>query len=127
VTVVIKSTGSFDQTEKFLKRLAGNSIYKNLETLARRGVSALASVTPTETGATATSWDYQIQNSSREVKITWTNSHKDATGTPIVIMLQYGHGTGTGGYVQGRNFIIPAIAPVFEAIQNEVWGEVKSS
>lgn len=127
MTLSIKVTGSYDQTEKFLKNLAGDKIYRNLDNLARRGVAALASATPTETGVTAASWDYQIQNSRNTVKITWTNSHVDSTGTPIVIMLQYGHGTGTGGYVQGRDFINPAIIPVFDDILNEVWGAVQSS
>jgi hypothetical protein len=127
VTLSIKVTGSYDQTERFLKNLAGDKIYRNLDNLARRGVAALASATPTETGVTAASWDYKIQNSRSAVKITWTNSHVDSTGTPIVIMLQYGHGTGTGGYVQGRDFINPAIIPVFDDILNEVWGSVQSS
>lgn len=127
MTIIIKTTGSYDQTEKFLKRLSSGKIYSNLETLARRGVVALASATPTESGVTAASWSYEIQNSRNNVTITWKNSHVDSTGTPIVIMLQYGHGTGTGGYVQGRDFINPAILPVFEAISDEVWGEVKSS
>jgi len=125
--LVIKSTGSFDKTSQFLKRITDGTIYNNLDSYAQRGVEALASATPTETGITAALWDYEIQNSRNSLTITWKNSHVDATGTPIVIMLQYGHGTGTGGYVQGRNFIVPAIAPVFEAIQNEVWGQVKSS
>lgn len=127
MTIIIKTTGSYDQTEKFLKRLSSGKIYSNLENLARRGVTALASATPTESGVTAASWSYEIQNSRNNVTITWKNSHVDSTGTPIVIMLQYGHGTGTGGYVQGRDFINPAILPVFQAISDEVWGEVKSS
>lgn len=128
MTIVIKSTGSFDETFKFLKRISNDeTIYRRLEMYAQRGVVALAGATPVETGITATSWGYEIQNSRGNVTITWKNSHVDSTGTPIVIMLQYGHGTGTGGYVQGRDFINPAIRPIFDAIEEEVWGEVKSS
>jgi hypothetical protein len=120
----ITTTGSFDKTEKFLLRMSKGDIFKSLDSFARRGVAALSAATPEETGATAASWSYEIQNDGRDFTIWWTNNHLDSAGAPIVIMLQYGHGTGTGGYVQGRDFINPAIRPIFDEIINTVWREV---
>jgi hypothetical protein len=101
-------------------------MYRALDIYAQRGVSALAAATPSETGVTAASWSYTIERSLGGCTIWWTNNHKDEAGTPIVIMLQFGHGTGTGGYVQGRDFINPAMAPIFEEIKSAVWKEVTS-
>lgn len=87
------------------------------------GVAALSNATPTETGLTAASWSYDIQAGRGYYSIRWHNSHNVA-GTPLVVLLQYGHGTGTGGYVQGRDFIMPAIRPIFDQIAAEAWKEV---
>lgn len=102
-------------------------MYRALNQYAKQGVDALASVTPVESGATAASWSYEIQIRGGSASIFWTNSHLDPAGTPIAVMLQYGHGTGTGGYVQGRDYINPAIRPIFDQIANAVWKEVTSS
>lgn len=123
----INTSGSFDKTEKFLAYLGKGQLYKNLESFARRGVSALASATPTDSGATAEGWDYILEVGPGYASIWWTNSHVDATGSPIAVLLQYGHGTGTGGYVQGRDYINPAIAPIMDEIANEVWKGVQSA
>jgi hypothetical protein len=123
----ITSRGSFDRTDKFLARIQRGDIYRSLDAYAKQGVSALASVTPEDTGATAASWSYEIKISRGSASIFWTNSHIDAAGTPIAVMLQFGHGTGTGGYVQGRDYINPAIRPIFDQIANAVWREVTSS
>ena len=127
MSIVISSTGSFDNTTKFLQFLSSGRIFDSLAQYAERGVSALAAATPEDTGRTANSWSYTIEKSGGTYSIYWTNSDMDEDGTPIVILLQYGHGTGTGGYVQGRNFILPAIVPIFDQISNDVWKAVQSA
>jgi hypothetical protein len=123
----IVTTGSFRNTSRFLSRMSKGDIYQSLSSFAQRGVDALSAATPEKTGITAGSWSYEIEQAGRDVTIWWTNSHLDEEGTPIVIMLQFGHGTGTGGYVQGRDFINPAIEPIFNEIADSVWREVTSS
>ena len=120
------SQGSFSRTETFLKRMLKGDMFVALEAYAREGVAALASATPVDSGVTAASWNYEIQRTGSSYTIVWTNSHV-IDGRPIVIMLQYGHGTGTGGYVQGRDFINPAIRPVFDRIADKVWKAVTSA
>jgi hypothetical protein len=123
----ITFSGSFDRTDKFLAYLGKGELYKNLDVYARRGVAALAAETPTESGATAAGWDYILEVGPGYASIWWVNTHVDADGTPIAILLQYGHGTGTGGYVQGRDFINPAIKPIMDEIANAVWKGVQSA
>lgn len=118
--------GSFDKTERFLKAMQRLNIRQLAESQAEKGVRALASATPVQTSRAATSWDYEIRQNGRGLTITWTNSDIE-NGFPVVIMLQYGHGTGTGGYVQGRDFINPAIRPIFDEISNAVWKAVTSA
>jgi hypothetical protein len=126
--IEITTTGSFDRTERFLNALLHGDQFHFLEIYAERGVQALAGATPSETGATANSWSYEIvRGSGMDVSIFWTNDHVDSQGTPIAIMLQFGHGTGTGGYVQGRDYINPAIQPIMDDIANSVWREVQAS
>lgn len=100
-----------------------NDLYDALDFYGRKGMSALSSSTPVDTGLTASSWSYTIDKGSKRSSIYWTNTNI-ITGTPVVIWLQYGHGTGTGGYVQGRDFINPAIQPIFDEIADAVWREV---
>lgn len=116
--------GDWSKTENYLKRVGSGDLYKGLEVLAQKGVNALRSVTPVESGISAASWGYKIVRDKYGCTITWTNSHTES-GFPVVVMLQYGHGTGTGGYVQGYDFINPAIRPIFNEIANEVWKRVK--
>lgn len=118
-----KVRGDWKRTRNFLNRIRGGDIYANLESYAREGLEALRSATPVDTGKTASSWEYEIKKKGDQISIEWTNSNRIG-GTPIVILLQYGHGTGTGGYVRGRDFINPAIRPVFDKIANGVWKEV---
>lgn len=124
--VSISASGDFNRLEKWLVKLGTGQMYKNLESLARQGVEALSSATPVDSGASASSWDFDIKASSHGISIWWTNTHVDAQGTPIVVMLQHGHGTGTGGYVQGKDFINPAIRPIFDEIEQKVMKEVTS-
>ena len=116
--------GNFDSTQKMLFKLHSKSFFKALDSYGERGVKALASVTPTNTGKTASSWGYEIINNDKNVSIIWTNGNVDNNGTPIAILLQYGHATGSGGYVQGYDYINPAIRPIFEEIENGVWNEI---
>lgn len=124
--VVFKHKGDFKKTKKFLERMEKHDFYKHVDNLAREGVQALSSATPIESGITATSWGYEIHDSGASLEIIWTNSNVNE-GVPIAIILQYGHGTGTGGYVQGRDYINPAIQPIFDKIADDVWKEVTRS
>lgn len=124
--IVFRQRGDFNNIEKFLKRAKKNDFYKNLDKYGREGVAALASATPIDSGLTASSWDYEIREGRNSVNIYWTNSNIN-DGVPIAVIIQYGHGTGTGGYVQGRDYINPAIRPIFDRIANNVWKEVTSS
>lgn len=124
--IVFRQRGNFNNTEKFLKRAKKNDFYKNLDKYGREGVAALASATPIDSGITASSWGYEIKQGRGTVSIYWTNSNINK-GVPIAVIIQYGHGTNNGGYVQGRDYINPAIRPVFDKITNKVWKEVTSS
>lgn len=121
--VIVKHRGSFKKTENFLQRMSQKVYLKHLESLAKRGVDALSSATPVDSGLTASSWAYEIHSSESSYQIVWTNSNVNK-GVPIAIILQYGHGTGTGGYVQGRDYINPAIQPIFDEIAKTAWLEV---
>lgn len=123
--VSFSSAGSFDRTERFLMRLRSGSLYRTVEGLARQGDAALAAATPVDTGLTAASWSHTVEIGAGSCKITWTNSNTE-NGFPVAVKLQLGHGTGTGGYVQGRDFINPAIRPVMDQIADDVWRAVTS-
>lgn len=124
--ITVSVTGSTKKTEEFLRKLKSGDIYKGVEELAREGVAALAAATPTDSRLAASSWGFEVVRSGRSLTIKWTNTDVE-NGFPVVIMLQYGHGTGTGGYVQGRDFINPAIKPIFDRIENHVWKAVTSA
>lgn len=116
--------GNFGSTEKFLFKLYSKNFFSALDYYAQKGVKALSSVTPTDTGKTASSWGYQINAKKDSVSIVWTNSNLTQSGTPIALLIQYGHGTGTGGYVQGQDYINPAIKPIFDEIEKGIWAEI---
>ena len=122
----IVSRGNFKNTERFLKKMSEGDIFTSLEGYGQKGVTALSHATPVLTGRTAAAWDFEVKHEKGAWSITWTNG-EIVDGVPLVILLQYGHGTGTGGYVQGRDFINPAIQPVFDNIADEVWEKVKSA
>lgn len=125
--ISIESKGSFKNTDAFLRRMRHSDIMKALARYGQEGINALAHGTPTDTGLTAGSWTYEVYEERKKVySIVWKNDHIEA-GVPIVILLQYGHGTGTGGYVHGRDFINPAIRPIFDRIANDVWKVVTSA
>lgn len=121
--ITIKHKGNLSKTYNFLNRALKSDFFDRLESYAKEGVNALAAATPTDTGKTAASWGYEIERSKDSITITWTNSNV-VNGVPIAIILQYGHGTHSGGYVQGRDYINPAIQPIFDKIANSAWKEV---
>jgi hypothetical protein len=106
--------------------MSRGDIFRSLEQYAQEGVDALSAATPVDSNLTATSWGYEIKRSGRSYSITWTNTNI-VNGTPIAILLQYGHGTGTGGYVRGRDYINPALKPIFDKIADNVWKAVTSA
>lgn len=123
--IYLTNHGSFSKTYNFLRRILKRSYYKGLESLAQEGVRALSEATPVDTGKTAASWQYSITDDGKTVSIKWFNTN-EADGIPIVVLLYYGHATKHGGYVQGRDFISPAIQPIFDKISNKAWEEVTS-
>lgn len=122
----ITSKGDFNNTFRFLKKMSNFKVNKILEKYGAMGVSALAAATPVDSGLTANSWGYEISVEKEGATIHWTNTNQN-NGVYIAVILQYGHGTGTGGYVQGRDYINPAIRPVFDKIAEEAWMEVVNS
>lgn len=119
-------SGGFTKTERFLNRMKRREYLNVLDEFGRDGVQALRNVTPVDSGATAEAWDYEIKRTRNYTEIVWTNSNIN-DGVPIAVILQYGHGTGTGGYVQGRDYINPAIRPVFDKIAEKAWKVVTSA
>ena len=117
--------GNFEKTFRFFEKSEKISRMDILNACGRRGVEALSSATPVDTGNTAGSWYYTISRTGGGYKITWRNSniHK---GQLIAVLLQYGHGTGTGGYVQGRDYINPAIRPIFDLMAQTIGKELNS-
>lgn len=124
--ITFKHTGSFKNIEKFLHKASRTNILSILDKYGRQGVTALASATPTDSGLTADSWKYEVRNTKGSYSITWTNTNV-VDGVPVAILLQYGHSTKNGGFVQGRDFINPAIQPIFDKIAEELWKEVTLS
>lgn len=123
--ITFTTKGNFSKATRHLEKLKEASKLRALEKYGREGVKALSSATPVESGATAAAWNYEIKRDSRGASITFTNSNINK-GVNIAIILQYGHGTGTGGWVQGRDYINPAIRPVFDKMAKDVWKEVTS-
>jgi hypothetical protein len=123
--ISFKTTGAFSNLESFLKRSSKPDILSVLESCGEEGVSALSSATPTDTGLAAGSWSYDASAKNGVYTLYWTNSDVESD-FPVAIMLQYGYGTGTGGYVQGRDYINPTMAPIFDQIADKVWKAVTS-
>lgn len=115
--------GDFSKTTRYLERVKQAVHLGILDKYGREGVAALASATPVDSGLTASSWYYEIENSRGSITISFLNSNIQ-NGVPIAVILQYGHGTGTGGWVQGRDYINPAIQPIFDRLVAEAWKEV---
>lgn len=124
--ITFKHKGDFSKTTGFLKRAKEAVHLRNLNKYGQKGVAALASATPIESGLTASSWTYEIVQTSQSISIEFHNSNNQ-NGVPIAVILQTGHATGTGGWVEGRDYINPAIQPVFDEILEDLWGEVTRS
>ena len=118
-----KQKGDFKNLESFLNKASKLDMRSILDRYGREGVEALRSNTPIDSGLTASSWDYYIDTNKRTSKIVWTNTH-NISGVNIAIILQYGHATKNGGYVQGQDYINPAIRPIMDKIADDVWREV---
>ena len=121
--ITIRQKGDFANLERWLKKSKESAKIKDLDKFGKMGVAALESTTPVDTGLTARSWYYEIERKNGKVKISFKNSNIQ-NGVPIAIILQYGHGTGTGGWVEGRDYINPAIQPIFDQITEKAWKEV---
>lgn len=117
--------GDFKKTKNFFRRALDLKLGCDLDKYGREGVAALAAATPIDSGKTANSWYYEISRTGSSFSISWSNSHVN-DGVPIAVIIQLGHGTGTGGYVQGRDYINPAIQPIFDRIADNLWKEVTS-
>lgn len=120
------STGDFGKTERALNTLKSDKIFKSLASYGQRGVDALSSATPVDTGDTAGSWKFQTGFTNGVYSITWLNTNNEG-GVNVAVLIQYGHGTGTGGYVAGRDFINPAMRPVFDHIVQDLWRQVTNA
>lgn len=124
--ISFRHKGDFSKTMRLLNRAKKVPSTSILEKYGKEGVAALASATPVDSGQTANSWFYEIEQNSGSSVIRFNNSHINQ-GIPIAIILQYGHGTGTGGWVEGRDYINPAARPIFDRMIQEVWREVAKS
>lgn len=123
MNIKVTSSGSFKNTESFLKRAQQQTYLTVLDRYGALGVNILSKSTPKDTGVAAGSWSYEIIKRNGYYSVRWRNSDL-VDGVPVVILLQYGHATGNGGYVQGRDFINPAIQPIFDQMVADFWKEV---
>ena len=121
--VSFKSKGDWSKTYKYLNKIQKFKMESVLTKYGEAGVRALSEMTPKDSGQTASSWNYKIESKGNRISISWTNSHI-VNNVNIAIILQYGHGTGTGGYVAGRDYINPALRPIFDKMTDEMWKEV---
>ena len=120
--ITFRHKGNFNKLTVFLEKADRTARLKDLDKYGREGVAALASATPVDTGLTASSWYYEIKRQNGVVALNFCNSNVN-NGIPIAIILQYGHGTRNGGWVEGRDYINPAIQPIFDRIANDAWRE----
>lgn len=121
--ITIESQGDWKLTRNWFDRMTKLDLALIMNQFGREGAAALASATPSRTGATAKSWNYEVKRTGNNWKITWTNSNVNK-GANIAVLIQYGHGTRNGGYVVGRDYINPAIRPIFDKIAAKAWKEV---
>ena len=121
--IKISQKGDFKKSITYMEKLKEAIRLNAFDKYGREGVNALSSATPVDSGKTASSWYYKIERTKNTISITFYNSNVNE-GVPIAIILQYGHGTGTGGWVEGRDYINPAIQPIFDKMAEEAWKEV---
>ena len=121
--ISVRQRGDFAKLTRYLEKAKRGARLPDLEKYGREGVAALSSATPVDTGLTASSWSYKVTRGNGSATISFNNSNIQ-NGIPIAIILQYGHGTRNGGWVQGRDYINPALQPVFDKLANDAWREV---
>jgi hypothetical protein len=121
--ITFRHRGSFDKSESFFRAAKRKNYRAIIEKYANQGTSALQSATPKDTGLTSEQWKYEIEITPKGFSIHWTNDNL-VEGIPVVILLQYGHGTRSGSFVEGQDFINPAMRPIFDAIAENLWKEV---
>ena len=124
--VTIKTKGSFKNFLSFSDKMLKRDYVKVLNRYAKSGLEALKANTPVDTGKTRDSWYYEIIQDKQGIKIVWKNSNVTSYGTPIVLFIQYGHYTKSGTFIQGIDFINPALKPIFSKIADNIWMEVTS-
>ena len=124
--ISFRQKGDFSKLTHVVEKAKGTVKVGMLDRYGREGVAALSSATPVDSGLTASSWSYEIKQGNGSVTISFHNSNIN-DGVPIAVILQYGHGTGNGGWVEGRDYINPAIQPIFDKIANDAWKEVNKS
>lgn len=125
--ISVKHTGSFKNLERFLKKNEKIDVDEYLIKYAQAGVEALREATPKDTGLTAESWGYEINKGPNQTTITWTNDNVVDGWFNVALMIQYGHGTATGVYVEGVDYINPAIRSIFDKLAEEIWKEVTTA
>jgi hypothetical protein len=121
--ITFSKSGDFGNTERFLKNVANDSFFANLDSYGKAGVQALADNTPRDSGETAQSWGYKVIRSRTNPGIEWYNTNVN-DGTSVAILIQYGHATKSGGYISGRDYINPVIRPIFDKIAEDIWKKV---
>lgn len=127
IVVQMSEKGDFKKTFKFLKAMQEKKFLSNLNKYGERGVQLLSENTPRDTGLTASSWYYKIEDDGNTLKLTWYNSNVKKDYFNVALMLQYGHATKNGGWVEGIDYINPALKPLFDEMEKDIWEEVKSS
>ena len=120
------SQGDFKKTTTFLETMKSGKIFSDLHRYGRMGVDRLSSATPRDTGRAATSWGYQIGHTNGVHAVSWFNTDVEGN-VNVAVIIQYGHGTGTGGYVVGRDYINPALRPLFDQAVNDIWRQVTNA
>ena len=124
--ISVKHKGSFKKTKRMLdKAVSTEDAMKVLEYYAQKGVAALSAATPTDTGETASSWGYELEKGNGYYSVHWTNSNI-INGTKIALILQMGHATKNGGWVEGIDYINPALQPIFNEMALAAWKEITS-
>jgi hypothetical protein len=124
--ISVSTSGSYANTRSHLQKLARGDFYQGLDRYARAGADALAKASPIDSGLAANSWSYKIVKNGASLTISWFNTDEE-NGFPVAVMLQYGYSTGTGGYVRGRDYINPAMRPIFDEIELAVRKAVTSA
>lgn len=121
--IKFKQKGGWNKTTRMLEKLGSGDYYTGLETIAMEGVRALSDATPKDTGKTAASWSYSIKKTKDNLSISWNNSNVNKR-VNVALLIQYGHGTPQGIYIEGTDYINPALKPIFDALGKKVWEEV---